>query len=86
MRDVSDPLLWIERYELPTWLDYVRHNQRRTKADDASNAAIDALQAELSERKGQALRVLVKGSRSSAMDKVVSALLANNRGDTGHAA
>jgi UDP-N-acetylmuramoyl-tripeptide--D-alanyl-D-alanine ligase len=47
---------------------------------------IDALQSELSERKGHALRVLVKGSRSSAMDKVVSALLANNRGDTGHAA
>ena len=53
---------------------------------ESQQALIDALQTELSERKGQALRVLVKGSRSSAMDKVVSALLANNRGDTGHAA
>lgn len=53
---------------------------------DSQQALIDALQTELSERKGQALRVLVKGSRSSAMDKTVSALLANNREDTGHAA
>ena len=32
------------------------------------------------------LRVLVKGSRSSAMDKVVSALLALDNQETGHAA
>lgn len=32
-RDLSDQRLWIERYHVPTWLDYVRHNQRRTHAD-----------------------------------------------------
>jgi len=32
------------------------------------------------------LTMLVKGSRSSAMDRIVSALLANDREDTGHAA
>ncbi len=53
---------------------------------DSQQALTNALQAELSERRGQPLRVLVKGSRSSAMDKVAGALLANNRGDTGHAA
>ncbi len=33
MRDLADPRLWIESYRLPTWLDYVRHNQRMTQAD-----------------------------------------------------
>lgn len=33
LRDLGDPELWIERYHVPTWLDYIRHNQRRTNAD-----------------------------------------------------
>ena len=33
MRDLADPRLWIERYHVPTWLDYVRHNQRTTQSD-----------------------------------------------------
>ena len=33
MRDLEDPRLWIESYQTPTWVEYVRHNQRRTKAD-----------------------------------------------------
>lgn len=33
LRDLNDPQLWLERYHVPTWLDYVRHNQRRTQAD-----------------------------------------------------
>jgi MFS family permease len=33
MRDLADPMRWLESYQTPTWLDYVRHNQRRTKAD-----------------------------------------------------
>lgn len=35
LRDLTDPRVWIERYETPTWLDYVRHNSRMTQ-DDAS--------------------------------------------------
>ena len=35
MRDLADPRLWIERYHVPTWLDYVRHNQRTTQSDVA---------------------------------------------------
>lgn len=42
LRDLGDPQLWIERYHVPTWLDYIRHNQRRTNAD-ADN--IDRLRA-----------------------------------------
>jgi MFS family permease len=33
LRDLEDPELWVERYHTPTWLEYVRHNQRRTQAD-----------------------------------------------------
>ncbi|HET6538528.1 MAG TPA: MFS transporter [Sphingopyxis sp.] len=43
MRDLGDPQLWIERYHVSTWLDYVRHNQRRTHADVANSEAIKAL-------------------------------------------
>jgi UDP-N-acetylmuramoyl-tripeptide--D-alanyl-D-alanine ligase len=50
-------------------------------------ALVEALCAQLRAREGGAgLRLLVKGSRSSAMDKVASAVLENNAGDAGHAA
>ena len=32
-RDLEDPELWLESYQTPTWVDYVRHNTRRTQAD-----------------------------------------------------
>jgi MFS family permease len=43
LRDLGDPELWIERYHVATWLDYVRHNQRRTHADDANSEALRRL-------------------------------------------
>ncbi len=46
LRDLGDPDLWVERYHVPTWIDYVRHNQRRTNADAANSAAIRALEIE----------------------------------------
>lgn len=33
MRDIEEPDVWVETYHAPTWVDYVRHNQRRTQAD-----------------------------------------------------
>jgi predicted MFS family arabinose efflux permease len=33
LRDLADPRLWIERYETPTWLDYIRLNNRMTQHD-----------------------------------------------------
>ncbi len=33
LRDTENPEQWMESYHVPTWNDYVRHNQRRTKAD-----------------------------------------------------
>ena len=43
LRDLGDPELWMERYHVPTWLDYVRHNQRRTYSDAANSERILAL-------------------------------------------
>jgi len=43
LRDLGDPMLWVERYHVATWLDYVRHNQRRTHADADNSAQIAAL-------------------------------------------
>jgi MFS family permease len=33
LRDLADPQVWIERYETPTWLDYIRLNNRLTQDD-----------------------------------------------------
>lgn len=33
MRDLENPEIWTETYHTPTWVEYVRHNQRRTRAD-----------------------------------------------------
>jgi len=33
LRDLADPEVWIERYHTPTWLDYIRHNNRITQQD-----------------------------------------------------
>jgi MFS family permease len=35
LRDLSDPEIWIERFNTPTWLDYIRHNNRLTHEDAA---------------------------------------------------
>lgn len=52
LRDLHDPELWIERYHVATWLDYVRHNQRRTHADTENSATLRALQ-----KQGQPFRI-----------------------------
>ena len=43
LRDLGEPELWIERFHMPTWLDYVRDTQRRTKADADNLDRIRAL-------------------------------------------
>ena len=40
LRDLQEPELWIERYHVATWLDYIRHNQRRTHADAENSTAL----------------------------------------------
>jgi hypothetical protein len=34
-QDIDDPLLWFERFESPTWADYLRRHTRPTLADQA---------------------------------------------------
>lgn len=33
LRDLENPDLWTESYDVPTWVEYIRHNERRTHAD-----------------------------------------------------
>jgi len=33
LRDLESPNIWTESYHVPTWVEYVRHHQRRTLAD-----------------------------------------------------
>jgi MFS family permease len=43
LRDLEDERIWVERYHTPTWLEYVRHNQRITQSDAAVSEALRAL-------------------------------------------
>jgi len=42
-QDLSDPEVWVESYEIPTWLDYVRLHSRTTHADSRVIDLINAL-------------------------------------------
>jgi len=33
LRDLENPEQWTESYHMPTWVEYLRHNYRRTQAD-----------------------------------------------------
>jgi MFS family permease len=43
LRDLADPELWVERYETPTWLDYLRLNNRLTRHDAVIPESLRAL-------------------------------------------
>ncbi|MEO7775165.1 MAG: MFS transporter [Steroidobacteraceae bacterium] len=43
LRDLSDRELWVERYETPTWLDYLRLNNRMTRMDAVIPESLRAL-------------------------------------------
>lgn len=43
LRDIENAELWMERYHLPTWHDYIRHNQRMTVADVGVRERLRAL-------------------------------------------
>ncbi len=56
LRDLEKPDHWSEAYHVPTWGEYVRHNERRTQAD-----------AELSDR----LRSLHRGPGSPLVHRMI---------------
>ncbi|PZO00320.1 MAG: MFS transporter [Hyphomicrobiales bacterium] len=43
LRDLTDPELWVERYDSPTWVEYVRQAQRVTQADADISDRVRAL-------------------------------------------
>jgi len=43
MRDLEKPGRWIETYHTPTWVEYIRHNQRRTQVDGENTDRLRAL-------------------------------------------
>lgn len=43
LRDLERPDVWVESYHVPTWVEYVRHNMRRTKADAENFEKIRAM-------------------------------------------
>jgi len=45
-RDIADPSLWTERYQCPTWGDYLRTRERFTQADQDAQAAADLYMAQ----------------------------------------
>jgi len=50
LRDLEQPELWVESYHVPTWIDYVRHNLRRTKADAENTELLRACTAATARR------------------------------------
>ncbi len=42
-RNLNDPGLWVERFEAPTWIDYIRISHRHTHADTDNSALIHSL-------------------------------------------
>jgi MFS family permease len=43
MRDLEKPGCWTETYHTATWVEYIRHNQRRTQADAENTDRLRAL-------------------------------------------
>lgn len=41
-RDIADPAVWTERFQFPTWGDYLRTRDRYTQADVQAQADVDA--------------------------------------------
>ncbi|MBV6272566.1 MFS transporter [Alcaligenaceae bacterium CGII-47] len=43
LRDLENPSIWTESYHVPTWVEYMRHHQRRTQADTSAFEDLQAL-------------------------------------------
>jgi MFS family permease len=56
LRDLEKPDIWTETYHVPTWIEYVRHNERHTQAD-----------AEVSD----SLRRLHRGSKGPVVHRMI---------------
>ena len=43
LRDLEQPEIWTEKYYVATWVEYIRHNQRRTVSDAATSETLRQL-------------------------------------------
>ena len=43
LRDLENPEHWSESYHVPTWAEYIRHNERRTQSDTGHSDALAKL-------------------------------------------
>ena len=43
LRDLEQPNIWTEKYYVATWVEYIRHNQRRTKSDSGVSDTLNTL-------------------------------------------
>src|SRR5690606_41006955 len=43
LRDLENPRIWTESYHVATWVEYIRHNRRRTQADNEAFAQLREL-------------------------------------------
>lgn len=43
LRDLEQPNIWTEKFYLATWVEYIRHNQRRTISDSDVSDTLDKL-------------------------------------------
>ena len=43
LRDLEDPELWVERFQLANWIEYIRHNNRITEAEVVASKRARAL-------------------------------------------
>jgi MFS family permease len=50
-RDIADPLVWTERYQFPTWGDYLRTRDRYTQADLQAQSFADSFTVAGSEKR-----------------------------------
>jgi MFS family permease len=62
LRDLQNPRMWIERFEMTTWVDYVRFHSRTTKADAEVTDGIQALNQ--GEWPPRVRRMLIRNPRS----------------------
>ena len=79
LRDLADPRVWIERYHTPTWVDYVRHNQRITEADRTITDHVRALHR--GDERPRIHRMIERPTRAAAMEPLTDQEMAETLTD-----
>jgi MFS family permease len=68
-RDVERPTVWIEQFEIPTWVDYVRFHQRTTHEDAGIGDLVRALHR--GEGPPRVRRLLIRDPAHSPVDPLI---------------